>query len=359
MRNAVALTEIQCVEQPRCVEQPTDTAVLDRRAGLAVGGLVFVLLTVIIFWYQFRAIADAPTSIAWDRLRWPYLLLIVACVPAETLLAALRTSLVCGVLQRGVSLRTCIKAEWANVGLNLLTPCHVGGGPAQIYVMTRAGVRVGTALAISLMSFSGTVAGLFSIGLCTLLMSDAVRVRALASVTVPIVTVMVLVLAATAWRPEAFRIVLGSGRAMTVATAYRDEVRRFLRRGRRHLPWIYALSLGFLLIRGLIAYLCVRFLGIEAGSIWSIAQIQMAMAFVVLFAPTPGGAGVTESLSGALMADIVPIGLVPYYNLLWRFSTTYLVAIAGLVCLSRALLEHTRQVGAVAIRRERCDRTDV
>jgi glycosyltransferase 2 family protein len=150
----------------------------------------------------------------------------------------------------------------------------------------------------------------------------------------------------TAWRPEAFRVVLRSDRAMTLARAYRDEVRRFLRLGWRHLLWVYLLSLAFLFVRGLLAYLCVRFLGIHAGSLQSIVQIQMGMAFVVLFAPTPGGAGVTESVSRALMADIVPIGLVPYYNLVWRFSTTYLVAIAGLLCVSRALLEHGRQVGA-------------
>src|SRR5262249_18162616 len=106
-------------------------------------------------------------------------------------------------------------------------------------------------------------------------------------------------------------------------------------------------------------YLCVRFLGIDTGSVRSIVQIQMTMAFVVLFAPTPGGAGVTESVSRTLMADIIPIGLVPYYNLVWRFSTTYLVAIAGLVCVARAPLEHSRRVGAVAVMGPRCDGTDV
>jgi hypothetical protein len=37
------------------------------------------------------------------------------------------------------------------------------------------------------------------------------------------------------------------------------------------------------------------------------------------------------------MAAIVPAGFVPCYSLLWRLSTVYLAAIAGFVCLARAV----------------------
>src|SRR5215831_6770985 len=89
MKHAMALTD------GPCGERTTDAPMLDRRASLAIGGAVFLLLTLTIFWHQFRAIPEAPTRCEWDRLRWPYLVLIVACVPGETLLAAIRTSLVC------------------------------------------------------------------------------------------------------------------------------------------------------------------------------------------------------------------------------------------------------------------------
>jgi hypothetical protein len=44
------------------------------------------------------------------------------------------------------------------------------------------------------------------------------------------------------------------------------------------------------------------------------------------------------------MADIVPAGIAPHYNLLWRFSTAYLTALAGFLCLGRALTEDTSRI---------------
>jgi len=44
------------------------------------------------------------------------------------------------------------------------------------------------------------------------------------------------------------------------------------------------------------------------------------------------------------MAEVVPVGFAPYYNLLWRFSTAYLAAMAGLLCLLHALARDARGV---------------
>ena len=63
----------------------------------------------------------------------------------------------------------------------------------------------------------------------------------------------------------------------------------------------------------------------------------MALIFLVFFAPTPGGAGIAEGASLSIMANIVPPGTAPYYNLLWRFSTCYLTAVAGFLCVGRVL----------------------
>ena len=56
----------------------------------------------------------------------------------------------------------------------------------------------------------------------------------------------------------------------------------------------------------------------------------MALQFLTYLAPTPGSAGIAEGASLWIMGGIVPLGFAPYYNLLWRFSTVYLAAAAGL-----------------------------
>ena len=348
---------------------------------LIVGGVAFILLTIWIFWYQFHRIQIGDQAPKWDQLRWGYFWLILLCLPIETLAAGVRTWVVSRTLQPTVHLWTCIKAEWVNVALNTLTPSHSGGGPGQIYILSRDGVRVGTALTISLLSFLGTMVGLFCMGLYSLLVSGIDNTGPLFIAAVCTLTsVSAAMLLAAIW-PGLCRVVLAgisrafwrvrgghgplhdwwppgeprtvppvdrmdrwAGNLVDIIYAYRDNVGRFVRVGKVSFVWVCLLSLVFLLSRSLQAYLCVRFLGIETSGLRHIMEIQMALIFLIFFAPTPGGAGMAEGASLSVMAEIVPVGFAPYYNMLWRFSTAYLAAIAGLFCLLRALLQDARKV---------------
>jgi glycosyltransferase 2 family protein len=135
-----------------------------------------------------------------------------------------------------------------------------------------------------------------------------------------------------------------TARLVDLLYAYRDDVRRFLRHGKACIVAVCLLSLSFLLVRALMPYLCARFLGVEGGTLRQMVEAQMAPIFLVFFAPTPGGAGIAEGASLSIMADIVSPGLAPYYNLLWRFSTTYLTALAGFFCLGRALVQDASRI---------------
>ena len=44
-----------------------------------------------------------------------------------------------------------------------------------------------------------------------------------------------------------------------------------------------------------------------------------------------------------MMGGAMTIGFVPYYNLLWRASTVYLPAVAGLLFLSWTILRDARK----------------
>jgi len=92
------------------------------------------------------------------------------------------------------------------------------------------------------------------------------------------------------------------------------------------------------------AFLCLRFLGIENSTLSEVLQIQMALLFLLYFAPTPGSSGLAEVFSLSAMAAIVPAGLAPYYNLIWRASTVYLSAILGLLFLALTLLRDTQSI---------------
>jgi uncharacterized protein (TIRG00374 family) len=119
---------------------------------------------------------------------------------------------------------------------------------------------------------------------------------------------------------------------------------RFFRLNSSSFIWVCLLSLIFMLSRSIMAFLCLRFLGIQAAALGDVLETQLSLIFLIYFAPTPGSSGLAEGASMLMMHGAMPAGIVPYYNLLWRCSTLYLPAIAGLVFLSRAIIKDARRV---------------
>jgi hypothetical protein len=99
-----------------------------------------------------------------------------------------------------------------------------------------------------------------------------------------------------------------------------------------------------MLSRAVMAFLCLRFLGIQAAALGDVLETQLSLIFLIYFAPTPGSSGLAEGASMLMMQGAVPAGFAPYYNLLWRCSTLYLPAIAGLVFLSWSIIQDARRV---------------
>ncbi len=347
-------------DAPRTTSATVSSANLTR--GLVIGALVFVALTVAIFGYQFARIDASTAAPSWSRLRWDYSLLIAMAWPLEPLATTARLWFVCRVLAPNISFWSCFKADAANVGFSVLTPSQSGGGPAQIYLLARAGADVGTSLTISLLSFLGTLVGLMIIGLYSLAYSDlGDRAGALFGAAVWAITLSVGLMALGAIAPNVLRAIVCcvsriwgrltrrrghdigrfASRIANLIYSYRSQVVRFLRRGKLAFAGVALTSLVFLFARALMAYLAVRFLGIDADFA-TVIGIQLAVLFIIYFAPTPGGAGIAEGVSLAAMAAIVSPELAPYYNLLWRFTTVYLFAIAGILFTARAIAEDTR-----------------
>ena len=135
------------------------------RGRLIIGGLIFLLLTLAIFGFQFYRIQTGDEIPSLDQLRWGYLILIVCFLPMEALALGLRMWVVCRVLQPGISYWTCFRADLANSGIALLTPSQSGGGAGQIYFLNRGGALIGTALTTTLLTFLGTMLALLGFGL--------------------------------------------------------------------------------------------------------------------------------------------------------------------------------------------------
>ena len=346
------------------------------QAKLLAGSMAFIILTIGIFWYQFHRIQPTDAIPRWDGLQWKYLLLMLICLPIDALACGLRMRVVCGVFQAGASFWTCLKAECANLGISILTPSQSGGGFGQIYMLNHGGINVGTALTISLITFLGSMVGLLCVGLYSLLILRISYVGPLLSGAIGLFTLLLVILTLSLIWPGLFRFVvvkmdraLGpicnsirsfytrrlsgrdtivqkqdqigrlAGKLVNLIYTYQKDARRFLKMGKAHFGIVCLLSMIFIISRCLMAFFCLRFLGVKDSSLGHILELQLALIFLIYFAPTPGGSAIAESASLVIMAGIVPVGFAPYYNLLWRGSTLYIPAIAGLLWIIQAIMQ--------------------
>jgi uncharacterized protein (TIRG00374 family) len=348
---------------------------------LICGGLIFIGLTIGIFWYQFSEIPAGNRPPIWNHLQWDYLFWLLLFLPIETFAAGLRIWVISRALQPGVSLWTCLKAEWANLGLAMLTPSQTGGGFGQIYMLSRGGLNLGTALTVSLISFLGSMVVLLLIGIHSLLIAKVghlvVFFQGALFIFFLIFTLLIIVLC---W-PASLRFVISgicrgiqkicgkkhsrkniglpqnsrikrltnhlhnfSEKLIDLCYMHQVNMCRLFSQNKASFLWVCLLSIVFMLSRSIMAFLCLRFLGIQASGLFNIIETQLSLIFLIYFAPTPGSSGLAEGASMLLMDGAMSAGLVPYYNLLWRCSTLYLPAIAGLVFLSWAIIQDTRRV---------------
>jgi uncharacterized protein (TIRG00374 family) len=348
---------------------------------LVCGGLIFIGLTVGIFWYQFSEIPAGNRPPIWNQLQWRYLFWLLLFLPIDTFAAGMRIWVICSVLQPGVSLWICLKAEWANLGLAMLTPSQTGGGFGQIYMLSRGGLKLGTALTVSLISFLGSMVVLLLMGIYSLLIAKVDHLVGLFQGALFIFFLIFALLIFVLCWPGSLRFVISgicrgiqgicsrknsrkniglpqnsrlkrltnhlhnfSERLIDLCYMHQVNMRRFFSQNKASFLWVFLLSIVFILARSIMAFLCLRFLGIQASSLFNIIETQLHLIFLIYFAPTPGSSGLAEGASMLMMDGVMPTGLVPYYNLLWRCSTLYLPAMAGLLFMSWTITQDARKI---------------
>lgn len=203
---------------------------------------------------------------------------------------------------------------------------------------------MGTSLTIMLLSCVATLVALLGLALYSLVVASTDGAWPLFLTVVWSFVGIGSAMAFVAIWPGLFQAALAAlprrlaTKLVDLVSTYRADVNSFFRQGKAVFACVCLLSVPFPIARAVIAYLCLRFLGIEASDFRHIFEAQLLLILFEFFAPSPGGAGIMEVASLAVMGTLVPAGYAPFYNLLWRSSTLYLPALAGFVCLAWAVL---------------------
>ena len=127
------------------------------------GFRLFVLLSLLGFVTIFFFTTTGESLKALQSVKAHFLLLALLLVVVDFLLGGLRIYVFfTKEILKKISLLDCIKANLANIFVAAVTPSNTGGGPAQLYILTRRGVPLSGAMSVGLINFFSSMINHFS-----------------------------------------------------------------------------------------------------------------------------------------------------------------------------------------------------
>jgi uncharacterized protein (TIRG00374 family) len=323
--------------------------------SLTVIGLVFVL-------YR-SSFAGSIESLS--GFRWQYLLLALALILFDWLLAGLRIYVFAARLQPGISLIGCVRAGLANIFMGGITPSQTGGGPGQVYVLYKEGMPVFDAMVVSFLgAFLGTVLFLPLCSLLFLVLFEPVsvdfRLQYLLLGSFAIFLFFIILAAAGLANPglvkRSARFVAGLISPLNrwlerrgyldvadeLVDRYNTMMKYFLRKGKSAFVIGFFLSAAIFINKFTIAWVVLRGMGIEAPYL-EVIYTQLVLIMIFYFAPSPGAAGLAEISAAEVMKGIVPAEYVGMYVLLWRLFTLLIGLAAGALVMVRYLYRDRKE----------------
>lgn len=291
------------------------------------------------------------------RIRWIWVLAGFGLASLDWIGGGLRLWVLAREIHPDPSLKGLIVAGGMGAWASYLTPLQSGNAPITLYTMRRYGIPVPIALTLVLMSFVATVAffGLAgplaivlgagrSLGQHSVVLGISLYDLFLASLSIFVFLFAVLIVLVI-W-PRALHLLLRAiisfvGRRSTRVAARlvnlengidqaHEAMGKFnTPRGWLALVWATIISGPSHANKLLAGYVALRAVGIEAAFV-DVLLLQTLITFLLyFFAPTPGGSGIAELLSAAVMSIYVPRPLTALYTLIWRLVISYFTIIAG------------------------------
>jgi glycosyltransferase 2 family protein len=327
------------------------------RRGLEIFAAISVLgfVGLLLYGNNLERFLDALVSV-----HFGWVLVGVGLASLDWFGGGLRLFVVARHLYSRQSFSGAILAGGLNTWASYLTPSQTGGGPMMMYTLKRYGTPLPEAMVSSLVTFMATIVFLGVAGPLAIFLGagrslarhgvignaidlyDLFRLSLAGFVTVGLVT-MALILFPGAARLLARRIGGWLERRGKSAWATRvagleagaGQAHKALLRFAGPRGWL-AIGASVLLSAAahanklLAGFVVLKMLGISAPFV-DVLLLQTLITFVLYFAPTPGGSGLAELLSAAVMSIYVPRALTPSYILLWRLMVCYLTVGFGSV----------------------------
>lgn len=327
------------------------TMILSRKQ-MRRGARLSALLAVAGLSVTFFSTTTAETVDALGRLEFRYLFTAAALAGLDLWIGAGRYHILVRKIKPGTSPLLCFRANLANLFMGAVTPSQSGGGPAQLFILFRGGVPFSAAVSVCVVTFLCTLVFFLTAASLSIAFvhdqfsGEAVRLFVRYAFVV-FVTLFAVVLFAL-WKTDLFAGLLArlarhlawTGtrigerlsrllvRTVAETDRYRASCAVFLKEEPRLVMASFALTVLMYLNKFTLAYFVLRGLGVEVDYLSMIA-VQTLLLFILYFAPSPGGSGIAELSTAALMATLMPAYLLPLFTLLSRAFHLYFPAALG------------------------------
>jgi uncharacterized protein (TIRG00374 family) len=322
------------------------------RGPLVRGVLTFLLLSVSGLAALFALTFEGDSRQVLRSLSPGFLGLAAAGAALDLVIGAVRYQIFLRRIRPGTSLWLPIRADLANRFIGAVTPSQTGGGPAQVFVLWRGGIPVPDALSFLLVNFLCTLVFFLLAGGAAAWVFrsrfSAGAIRFLVEYAFVAFAACLAVMLVGLFRPDLIARPLAalaahlrtrtSAWARVTAKAcdgavegterYRVACRRFIREAPLLPVASFLLTVVLYLNKFTLAWLVMRGLGVH-GSYAATLAVQALLHFILYVAPSPGGSGIAELGTGALMSLLLPGQLLAPFTLAYRFFLLYLPATVG------------------------------
>jgi uncharacterized protein (TIRG00374 family) len=331
------------------------------RRGLAGFAALTVAGLGILFAFTLRGDLSEVTR----NLSAGFLVLAALATVVDCTLGGFRYHVFLRRIRPGTRPSLSIRADLVGRFTGAITPSQTGGGPGQIFVLYKGGIPMPDLLSVLMVNFVSTLVFFLLVGsAATWLMGDqfsggAIRhliqwgflaflggmVFITLSVTRPDLVARPIhrMTRSLDGNPKEWARIARRSGSLLVESAehYKTSCVRCIR------EWPFLPVLSFLLTAMLylnkftLAWFIMRGLGVE-GSYTTTLAVQALLHFILYVAPTPGGSGIAELSTGALMAVLLPTHLLGPFTLAYRFFLTYLPAALGAFLLALTVRPRVR-----------------
>lgn len=289
-----------------------------------------------------------------------FMALALAAAVADLLIGGARYQIFLRRIRDGSPFSLPIRADLANRFAGALTPSQTGGGPAQLFILHRGGIPVVDALPFLAINFVVTMAFFLGAGGGTAwLLRDAlpgggvaVLMRWAFAVFVALGGLSFVALvrpdlveqlagrAIARWDGSSSRAAAGLHRAALWAVEnlgrYRATCARFVREEPSLLVWSFLLTALLYWNKFTLGWLILRGLGADAPYL-EVLAVQTLLQLILFVAPSPGGSGIAEVTTAALMSPFLETHMLAAFTAIFRCLLLYGPAALGCVILMAAL----------------------